>query len=484
MKQQTTKSALLTSAMALLLCFAMLIGTTFAWFTDTASTAVNKIQAGTLNVALEMNDGTTWVDAEGKTLQFKVNGQIPAEGTQILWEPGCTYELPKLRVVNNGSLALKYKIQITGINGDAKLNEVIDWTINDAAINLTEGHLSAGQKGDAFTIKGHMQETAGNDYQGLTIDGIGITVVATQDTVEKDSNSDQYDKDATYPVLNAEEFSAAMQEAQDGDVITLGDTMDFSNETVTIDKNITISGEDEAVKNAYFAVADGKEVVFDGVTVSDTTTIRAEDDAKMSFVDCTFEVTPEKKNGNGRAAAIIGNHQYSNVDLTLEGCTFNYNFSSADTYNMAVFMWSNVENVLIKNCVFNDYGFVAVKFLEMKAGANIVFEGNTFNMSSRSAANWYYNTAVQIHSVNQPTGMCNVSFVNNTFTGDFQTGAESEWTGYEQSSAPIVAELNWNAAQGLNNTTLTISGNTVNGAPVTADNFAFLKGANSSVIEQ
>ena len=120
----------------------------------------------------------------------------------------------------------------------------------------------------------------------------------------------------------------------------------------------------------------------------------------------------------------------------------------------------------------------------MKAGANIVFEGNTFNMSSRSAANWYYNTAVQIHSVNQPTGMCNVSFVNNTFTGDFQTGAESEWTGYEQSSAPIVAELNWNAAQGLNNTTLTISGNTVNGAPVTADNFAFLKGANSSVIEQ
>ena len=480
---KSTKRALISGALSLLMCVAMLIGTTFAWFTDTASTAVNKIQSGTLDVALEMStDGINWETAEGKTLTFKTADNRAAG--KILWEPGCTYELPQLRVVNNGNLALKYKIQITGIQGNAKLNEVIDWTIDDAAINLTEVNLPAGQTGAAFTIKGHMQETAGNDYQGLTIDGIGITVVATQDTVEKDSNSDQYDKDATYPVLNAEEFSAAMQEAQDGDVITLGDTMDFSNETVTIDKNITISGEDEAVKNAYFAVADGKEVVFDGVTVSDTTTIRAEDDAKMSFVDCTFEVTPEKKNGNGRAAAIIGNHQYSNVDLTLEGCTFNYNFSSADTYNMAVFMWSNVENVLIKNCVFNDYGFVAVKFLEMKAGANIVFEGNTFNMSSRSAANWYYNTAVQIHSVNQPTGMCNVSFVNNTFTGDFQTGAESEWTGYEQSSAPIVAELNWNAAQGLNNTTLTISGNTVNGAPVTADNFAFLKGANSSVIEQ
>ena len=201
MTSKSTKRALLTSALAILMCVAMLIGTTFAWFTDTASTAVNKIQAGTLNVALEMYDGTTWVDAEGKTLQFKVNGQIPAEGTQILWEPGCTYELPKLRVVNNGNLALKYKIHITGINGDAKLNEVIDWTINDAAINLTEEHLSAGQKGAAFTIKGHMQATAGNEYQGLTIDGIGITVIATQDTVEFDSIDDQYDKDALYPVL-------------------------------------------------------------------------------------------------------------------------------------------------------------------------------------------------------------------------------------------------------------------------------------------
>ena len=112
------------------MCVSMLVGTTFAWFTDTASTGVNKIQAGTLDVALEMkdNDGN-WVTAEGKTLQFKVNGLIPAAGTQILWEPGCTYELPELRVVNKGNLALKYKIVITGIAGDAKLNEVIDWTL-------------------------------------------------------------------------------------------------------------------------------------------------------------------------------------------------------------------------------------------------------------------------------------------------------------------------------------------------------------------
>ena len=198
--KKATKRALLTSILAICLCLVMLIGSTFAWFTDTASTSVNQIQSGTLDVGLQMKDDKDqWVDAEGETLQFKVNGAIPAEGAKILWEPGCTYELPALRVVNKGNLALKYKIQITGIQGNAELNKVITWTINDADISLTEQHLEAKAEGDAFIIKGHMQESAGNDYQDKSIDGISITVLATQDTVEFDSISDQYDKDATFP---------------------------------------------------------------------------------------------------------------------------------------------------------------------------------------------------------------------------------------------------------------------------------------------
>ena len=66
--KKTTKRALLSSVMAIVLCLAMLIGTTFAWFTDSASTAVNKIQAGNLKVDLEMQkpDGS-WVSAKGQT---------------------------------------------------------------------------------------------------------------------------------------------------------------------------------------------------------------------------------------------------------------------------------------------------------------------------------------------------------------------------------------------------------------------------------
>ena len=209
--KRATKRALLTSVMALVMCVVMLVGTTFAWFTDTASTGVNKIQAGNLDIELQMKDNSgNWVNAEGKTLPFLVEGKIPAEGTQILWEPGCRYELPELRIVNKGNLALKYKVIINGIEGDAKLNEAIDWTItrgneNDKLtddISRFEYKMLPKAAGDAdypsqtFTIKGTMKEEAGNEYQGLSIDGIGITVVAAQYTYEKDSIDDQYDKDA------------------------------------------------------------------------------------------------------------------------------------------------------------------------------------------------------------------------------------------------------------------------------------------------
>ena len=135
MSDKCTKSALLTSALTILVCVVMLIGTTFAWFTDTASTAVNTIQSGRLKIELqyatawdaETGAPTAWENAEGKLLEFR-KAAGAAEKESVLWEPGCTYRLPELRIVNKGNLALKYKMVITGIAGDAKLNEAIDWS--------------------------------------------------------------------------------------------------------------------------------------------------------------------------------------------------------------------------------------------------------------------------------------------------------------------------------------------------------------------
>ena len=282
---KSTKRALISSILAIIVCVSMLVGTTFAWFTDTASTAVNKIQSGNLDVALEMqkSDGS-WVSAEGQTLTFKTADNRAAG--QILWEPGCTYELPQLRVVNKGNLALKYKIQITGIQGDAKLNEVIDWTINDAAINLTEKHLLAGQTGAAFTIKGHMQESAGNDYRNLTIDGIGITVVATQDTVENDSNGNTYDENAEYPSITT---GATLNEVFGNANIDFG----YGN---TSTESVTLDGKGVAVVSDWTDAWVNSDTTIKGVTFKNGAVFSAKaDNVTVTLENCTFYACDQSK---------------------------------------------------------------------------------------------------------------------------------------------------------------------------------------------
>ena len=231
--RKSTKRALLGSVMAMVLCLAMLVGATFAWFTDTASTGVNKIQAGNLDVQLVDENGNS---LEGKTLEFKKAANA-AEGEAVLWEPGCTYELPAVYVKNNGKLALKYKVTITGINGSAKLNDVIDWTINDADLSADHS-LSAGATSEALTIKGHMQESAGNDYMNESIDGIAITVYATQDTVESDSFNSTYDESATYPVANVTELKEALTT---GGVVAVTEDIKTNNIEDTAAARIVIS---------------------------------------------------------------------------------------------------------------------------------------------------------------------------------------------------------------------------------------------------
>ena len=204
--KKTTKRALLSSVMAIVLCLAMLIGTTFAWFTDSASTAVNKIQAGNLEIELQMKDNNgNWVNAEGKTLPFLVEGKIPAKGTQILWEPGCTYYVPEVRVVNKGNLAVKFEYvnELLGVTG--KLAEVLEPVFktpvdaNGEEVNIEPEILKPDEASPAWSFGYHMLETAGNEYQNATATGMCLTVVATQATYENDSFNNQYDKDAQYP---------------------------------------------------------------------------------------------------------------------------------------------------------------------------------------------------------------------------------------------------------------------------------------------
>ena len=205
-----TKKALRGSLFALFLCIILLIGTTFAWFTDTASTGVNKIQAGNLKV--DIVDATnTAKSLKGDTLKFTdVNNS-----TDILWEPGVTFNTPAFKIKNAGNLALKYKLTLNGVTGDQELLDAITFSVvdeNGKAVNLDtfEGNLAKEGMSGALYIQGHMDEVAGNECQGKSLESLSLTVVATQDTVENDSFGPDYDKNATYPVASASELKTAL----------------------------------------------------------------------------------------------------------------------------------------------------------------------------------------------------------------------------------------------------------------------------------
>ena len=100
-RKNVTRSALFTSIISLLLCVSMLVGTTFAWFTDTVTSANNIIKSGNLDIVLEYWDGDSWEDVEGKS-------DILSED---LWEAGYG-DVAYLRLKNAGSLALKYQLGV------------------------------------------------------------------------------------------------------------------------------------------------------------------------------------------------------------------------------------------------------------------------------------------------------------------------------------------------------------------------------------
>ena len=257
MTKTNSKKALLSSAFALVLSVAMLIGTTFAWFTDTASTGVNKIVSGNLKVDIIGENS----DSHIEKLNFKKAAATDAEaGAAILWEPGCRYLTEGFRIANKGNLALKWKAQVNMnniINGkvegstiakDGKsLLDVIDFYVvtstdenaEAVAIENFVGNLTAGAKSGVYYIKGVMQTTAGNDYQDLTLDGITITVVATQDTVENDSFDNQYDKDAKYPIVAMDTLQELINNAAEPVSVKLEGNIAGSL-TVPQDKDVTL----------------------------------------------------------------------------------------------------------------------------------------------------------------------------------------------------------------------------------------------------
>ncbi len=285
-KIKSTKKALLASALSLLLCVSMLVGTTFAWFTDSVVSKGNIIKSGKLDIEM------MWAD--GKEDPTAANWKDASEGAIFdydKWEPGYA-EVRHLKISNEGTLALNYKLSIGAIGEVSKLADVIDVYYCDPAqqiadrtvltnvnpmSNLTdalEGLATTGYgtlKADEeiiVTIALKMRESAGNEYQDLSIGAsFAIRLLATQLTYEEDSFDDQYDADAKEAGVKVEKDGIVLWYTDDDEVI-LYDVSAFEGDKLVIPEGVTsvgygtLSSTGGNGKQVFAGNPDIKEVVF------------------------------------------------------------------------------------------------------------------------------------------------------------------------------------------------------------------------------
>ena len=455
MKKNSTKRSLLASVLALVMCVSMLVGTTFAWFTDTASTGVNKIQAGTLDVQLLDEQGNT---LEGQTLSWKK--AAGHENEAVLWEPGCTYNLQSFKIKNNGNLALKYKIVISGIQGDAALNNAIEWTITNTSTvtALDADHALAAGASDTLTIKGHMRKDAGNEYQGLSIDGIGITVVATQYTYESDSNNNQYDVNAEYPVISNADFADAIENADAGSVVDLASgTFQLPSNSIPAGVTITGAGKENSVLQVNKSSITSNDVTIKNIAIKGSGASGTSGSLNISGNNTTIENVNYR--GQAGKIAIVVSTGDSNSGTVIKDTKITNAFRGIQ-------FWRLSGNSVIDNCVLDISGYTF--------NIDAVAPNSTLTVKDSTLNGWTsYTSGIELVTFD------NCKFGLNTYEY-LRPYSNTVLTDCEFTSASY--QLN---AGGSDAYTITLNNCTKNGTAITAGNVVSLlldtEGWNSNV---
>ena len=427
--QKATKRALLTSVMALVMCVVMLVGTTFAWFTDTASTAVNKIQAGNLDIELLMHNGSDYVNISKEKKPIFSNGtSAVAQNNNLntLWEPGKT-QVAYLAIKNEGNLALKYKVALNVTNpADGKdLYKVMQYAIvpdaqpSNAPTAWTTGKpVDVGQQpvsGEVslpvsathyFALLVHMDELAGNNYQNGKVE-FDLTVYATQDAVENDSFGNTYDKDATYPVVvSRNELNTSL---------TLDALKDENGKVSPVEVTLGNTAAADISYSENNSGYTGKGVMLGSMKLNKYAAApAAAGEYKFTFKDGT--ITSEA-NGYASIDSYKDTSVYmlvpGNSDVVFENMTFNGVVSfDIQKYTSP---WSNLNSITFKKCTFN--GII----IGTCPASNVTFDGCTFNdYTNKTDANnsnpiwWREDTEGSGANANP---IKTFTFVNNEVTG-------------------------------------------------------------------
>ena len=433
MKLKSKKSALLLSFTSLLLCFAMLAGSTFAWFTDTATTGVNKIQAGNLDIEVQYR---TTADGEWKPLDNAID-LFGTENTRF--EPGHT-RVVELKIENAGNLALKYKIgmnialETAGTNKDGNpyklsnylkvatspiqqydpnagphdVSYVMEQLIFDKGNSLPwehrdfanfeldkneRNHVLDLQPGAAqiLGIKVYMPDSVGNEANAISSEKaasieFGLNILATQYTTESDSYGTQYDKDATYPVIasNQQQANDAITNATDKKVnISIA-----SGQTITLDNGIAHEGDKS--RDITFS-GDGSQTV--NVATEDV----GENNNKLNYQrgsTFTFENLTIQA-GEDNFDGIVCN------ELTFKDCTIK---GKLTLYGKATFINCTFENEMANQYSIWTWG-----------GTDVTFEDCTFNTNGKAIL--LYGQATEAKPTNLTVNDCEFNDRKNGAAG-------------------------------------------------------------------
>ena len=362
--KKSTKRALISSLLVMAMCFSMLVGSTFAWFTDSVTSSGNKIISGSLDVDLYQ-----WTDANTSAEITANSSPIFGSSTSTiaqninsdtLWEPGKT-QIAYLSIKNNGNLWLKYTVQLVVKNVANNLYKVMKYEIvPDAHFGAladkswaTLGGLDAASIADAaipanatmtfattsanvpmapeaehfFALAIHMDEEAGNEYQNGEVD-FDLKILATQFTKEEDSFNDQYDANADETPDNAGWFD---------EVSSVSGTVVADQPTVlTAAAAPTTADSNTTVTFAQNALTAGNTVKLD-VKTADTETASAKDysilgdDTAVGSIDLSLYVNNVEKTGDFGSAIIE-----TRVAKNLSTVKVQYNGASTATFGEAV----------------------------------------------------------------------------------------------------------------------------------------------------
>ena len=452
---------LVASLIAIVMCFTMIIGTTFAWFTDSITNTNSIIKSGNVDVELwhcDFNASLPWgfgyVEENGKQVDESTKLFLNVEGKDILWEPGAGVG-ETFRIKNVGSLAFKYEFRVKVLDKtttlDSKsLTDVVklqaveleylennipvgagldDENVNIANDYVIASELLSGEYVDYYISLDWFSTENDNDYANLKMN-VGIELVATQLTYENDGSDSNYDKNAQFPEItypdtlngepdifwflenptateytltSAEEF-AGLQQLVDGTAAITYDVaseitfpVTFEGQTIKLDTDVNLYQEDE----------NGNRISFDPIGSY----------VEKKYFQGTFD-------GQG--------HTISNVYQN--GWALENGYWDGDDYGMGLF--AAIENAHIKNLTLDGSSMPTeaniIGAVAGVAGGTCTYENITVKNAYLGNHSWYSGGLIGWAEGNQTFINCNV---------DESVSISSQWGDFNNANGGLIGGI-------------------------------------------